>query len=271
MSQALEPGMTLSTRLVRLDLERSSDACLRIAIDLAEQFAPAPIAARETSGVSSRRPFQLFRKTILPPGRFTLPVFAVGADPTRSGLFSFERVFDRIFEAADSILNLALYLSALPSDTSFASPTALPTACLTAPLTCFADPTTRSLSVFLPPIFTNETHFKLCGSHQRSSVTWINRHPFDGRTREFVACDSSGHAAVRGSFGKIDLVQRKEKGCNAVCRRYPFRKAPVIVGDPIERALYNGERCSSLDDFAESRRPREIFGHAKKQRDDRRQ
>src|SRR6185437_16161760 len=43
-------------------------------------------------------------------------------------------------------------LSALPSDSSLASPTALPTICLTAPLTCFADPTTRSLSmIFSPP------------------------------------------------------------------------------------------------------------------------
>jgi hypothetical protein len=32
-------------------------------------------------------------------------------------------------------------LSALPSDSSLALPTALPTACLTVPLTCFADPT----------------------------------------------------------------------------------------------------------------------------------
>ena len=38
-------------------------------------------------------------------------------------------------------------LSALPSDSSLASPTALPTACLTAPLICLPDPTIRSLSM----------------------------------------------------------------------------------------------------------------------------
>ena len=39
-------------------------------------------------------------------------------------------------------------LSSLPSDSSLVSPTALPTACLTAPLIYFADPTIRSLSDF---------------------------------------------------------------------------------------------------------------------------
>jgi hypothetical protein len=50
-------------------------------------------------------------------------------------LLSFERVFD-----------VAQFV-ALRFDSSLASPTALPTTCLTAPLFCFADPTRLSLSL----------------------------------------------------------------------------------------------------------------------------
>src|SRR5579859_1674769 len=42
---------------------------------------------------------------------------------------------------------LPLALSARPSDSSFASPTALPTACLTEPLISFTEPAIRSLSM----------------------------------------------------------------------------------------------------------------------------
>jgi hypothetical protein len=53
-----------------------------------------------------------------------------------------ERVSDCVFKAADGFLNLAFCLVGLPSDSSLASPTALPTACLTLPLISFADPAT---------------------------------------------------------------------------------------------------------------------------------
>jgi hypothetical protein len=55
--------------------------------------------------------------------------------------------FERVFEAADGVLNLALYLVGLPSDSSLASPTVLPTTSLTAPLIPFADPTARFVSI----------------------------------------------------------------------------------------------------------------------------
>ena len=46
-----------------------------------------------------------------------------------------------------SLRSTATGNSALPSDSSLASPTALPTTSLTVPLICFADPRTRSLSI----------------------------------------------------------------------------------------------------------------------------
>src|ERR1019366_5799901 len=75
--------------------------------------------------------------------RITMLVGRKSSQSQLQRLFPFERVFD----AANGVLNLALYLVGLPSDSSLASPTALPTTCLTAPLICFADPTTRSLSM----------------------------------------------------------------------------------------------------------------------------
>jgi hypothetical protein len=64
-----------------------------------------------------------------------------GTHPRR--LFSLQGVF----EAADGVLNLALNFVGLAIRASLALPAALPTACLTAPLISFADPSTRSLSM----------------------------------------------------------------------------------------------------------------------------
>jgi hypothetical protein len=76
---------------------------------------------------------------------FTLSNEQAVAAPRRE---AFEQVprnlfpFERVFEATNYVLNLALYL-----DCSLVSPTTLPTTCLTVPLTCFADPTIRSFSI----------------------------------------------------------------------------------------------------------------------------
>jgi hypothetical protein len=60
---------------------------------------------------------------------------------------SSDSYFPSALEAADGVLNLALYIVGLPSDSSLASPTVLPTTSLTAPLISFADPTARCLPI----------------------------------------------------------------------------------------------------------------------------
>ena len=87
-----------------------------------------------------------------------------------SALFALER----IFEATDGILNLALYLVGPPSDSSLASPTALPTVCLTVPLISFAEPMTRSLSIISSSINA------LNGRGRAIRVIWL---PFFARLR----------------------------------------------------------------------------------------
>ena len=60
---------------------------------------------------------------------------------TAQGLVS----FDCVFQSADGVLHFASDFSALPSASSLASPTALPTASLTLPLTSFAEPSNSVL------------------------------------------------------------------------------------------------------------------------------
>ena len=134
----------------------------RTSVSAAAAIAPAAIAAHDTAGLSSAGvEISTDSKTInVPIGSMCRPDSAEAdhnagekKSSTKSQrLFPFERVLDRVFDAADGILNLALDLSALPSDSNLESPMALPTACLTAPLTCFAEPATRSLSM----IFTSK-------------------------------------------------------------------------------------------------------------------
>ena len=57
--------------------------------------------------------------------------------------------FDHVLEATDGVLDLALYLVRPALQFQLGITDCRPTTCLTAPLTCFADPTIRSLSIIL--------------------------------------------------------------------------------------------------------------------------
>ena len=66
----------------------------------------------------------------------------------------------------------------------------------------------------------------------------------------------------------INLIQPKQQRCDAIGGGGPFRKACIIVGEPIERALHHDEGGCSLNHFPETHRTCKIFWGTQQQADD---
>jgi hypothetical protein len=113
----------------------------------------------------------------MPPDERPLP-FGYGQDskPNEKNklavvLFSFERILD----AADGVLNLTLNLVGVAFRLQLGVADRLPTTCLTAPLICFADPTTRSSSIAVSSDTRSlNGRASSCGVNWWSSLIWIN-------------------------------------------------------------------------------------------------
>jgi hypothetical protein len=78
-----------------------------------------------------------------------IPSIALSSHSATGAISSFRGLFpsERVLHAADGVLDLAHYLAGLSVRLHLGVTDTLPTACLTAPVTCFADPSTRCLSI----------------------------------------------------------------------------------------------------------------------------